>query len=171
MLFSSSSVLIPALPFAFFTPSLNFIASITLRASDPPPGLQLTKFFFKPQVDQLKAEMEEVKTLGDAAAEEWYKGLVTTGQEKLADAARWEHWEASGALGKVCMVHVPRPLTVATGERQHVRAPPSIYQAKQPTSTGFPRPNAPINCSIDTISPLRPLPAQGKSVLLCLISL
>ena len=42
--------------------------------------------------------MEEVRALGSAAAEEWCKGLEASGKEKVSDAARWEHWEASGAF-------------------------------------------------------------------------
>jgi hypothetical protein len=98
LLFSNYSALLPALPFAFFTPSLNYVASITLRNEPPPTGLQLTKWYFGPQVDEMKAKLVEVKELGAATAEEWSKGLEADGKEKAADAARWEQWELAGGF-------------------------------------------------------------------------
>lgn len=98
MLFSSSSALLPALPFAFFTPSLNYVASITLRKEPPPTGLQLTKWYFRPQVADMKSKLDSVRELGAATAEEWFKGLELDGKEKSADTARWEHWEFAGGF-------------------------------------------------------------------------
>jgi len=100
LLFSSTfpSLLVPAIPFAFFTPTMHLISSIALRGAHPPPELTLTKYFYKPHVDDIKRKFEEVKTLGSATAEEWIKGLEGNGKEKLADAARWEQWEMAGGL-------------------------------------------------------------------------
>ncbi|KAK2736826.1 hypothetical protein FQN55_001415 [Onygenales sp. PD_40] len=92
------SLLIPSLPFAFFTPSMHFASSITLRSNNPPPGMALTKYFFKPHIADLRRKFEDVKSLGPATTEEWIKGLEDNGKEKLADAARLEQWEASGGL-------------------------------------------------------------------------
>jgi hypothetical protein len=100
LLFSSTlpSILLPALPFALFTPSMQFISSIALRGSQSSSSLNLTKYYFKPHIQAMKREFDEVKALGSATAEEWVKGLETNGKEKLADAARWEQWEMSGGL-------------------------------------------------------------------------
>ncbi|KAK2759043.1 hypothetical protein FQN54_003142 [Arachnomyces sp. PD_36] len=100
LLFSSTlpSILLPALPFALFTPSMHFISSIALRGSQSSANFNLTKYYFKPHIQAMKREFDEVKALGSATAEEWVKGLETNGKEKLADAARWEQWEMSGAL-------------------------------------------------------------------------
>jgi hypothetical protein len=98
------SILVPALPFTFITPSMHVISSITLRGTQPPPGLTFTKYYFNPHLEDMKRKFEEVKAMGSATAEEWIKGLESDGKEKLADAARWEQWETSGGLRSVKMV-------------------------------------------------------------------
>ena len=69
-----------------------------MRSEPPPQGLQLTKWYFGPQVEEMKARLNEVKDLGAATAEEWFKGLEADGRGKAADAARWEHWESVGGF-------------------------------------------------------------------------
>ncbi|EEH43721.2 uncharacterized protein PADG_00010 [Paracoccidioides brasiliensis Pb18] len=103
LLFSSllPSVLIPSLPFAFFTPSMHFASSVTLRNNQPPTDMILTKYFYKPHVDDMRRKFEDVKSLGPAATEEWIKGLEGNGKDKLADVARLEQWEASGGLRSI----------------------------------------------------------------------
>ncbi|KAL9110070.1 MAG: hypothetical protein Q9227_005409 [Pyrenula ochraceoflavens] len=99
LLFSAvPSVLIPGVPFAFFTPSFDYVTALTLRNTSPPPDKQLTKFYFQAHLDDTMQKFADVKAMGPAAADEWFKGLENTGKEKLADAARWEQWEASGGL-------------------------------------------------------------------------
>ncbi|RMZ78021.1 hypothetical protein DV737_g4081, partial [Chaetothyriales sp. CBS 132003] len=92
---SNSSVLIPGLPFAGFTPSLNYVTSATLRHSQLPPNLSLAKYYFRPQIQALESTVAEVRALGEGALAEWYRGLEKNGQSQMADAARFEHWEAS----------------------------------------------------------------------------
>lgn len=46
----------------------------------------------------MKAQLQDVKELGAAAAEEWFKGLEKDGKEKAANASRWEQWELSGGF-------------------------------------------------------------------------
>jgi hypothetical protein len=58
----------------------------------------MTKYYYKPHIDELMRKFEEVKLLGSAALEEWIKGLEGEGRRKIADAARWEHWEVRGGL-------------------------------------------------------------------------
>ncbi|OAX80779.1 hypothetical protein ACJ72_04881 [Emergomyces africanus] len=103
LLFSSSlpSMLIPSLPFAFFTPSMHFASSISLRSNQPPGDMTLTKHFYKAHVDDMRRKFEDVKSLGPAATEEWIKGLEGNCKDKLTDAARWEQWEASGGLRSI----------------------------------------------------------------------
>ncbi|EEP76598.1 predicted protein [Uncinocarpus reesii 1704] len=103
LLFSSTlpTLLVPAIPFAFFTPSMNFVSSVVLRSNQPPTGLSLTKFYLKSHIEAMRAKFEEVKTLGSATAEEWVKGLEGNGKEKIADSARWEQWELTGGLRSV----------------------------------------------------------------------
>jgi hypothetical protein len=145
LLFSSSSALLPALPFAFLTPTLNYVASITLRSEPPPTGLQLTKWYFGPQVDEMKAKLDEVKELGAATAEEWAKGLEKDGKEKAADVARWEHWESAGGFQAVAQSitqfrHRQRP----DREVDHCATGPSSSYRGTATVNSFPtvRPTA-----------------------------
>ena len=97
-MFSDFAVLLPALPFAYLTPLQNYVTSVTFKREPPPPGLQLIKWYFGPQLDKMKAELDEVRTLGPGAAEEWFKGFEADGRTKAEDSARWEHWEMTGAF-------------------------------------------------------------------------
>jgi hypothetical protein len=97
VLLSSQSILLQGLPFAVFTPSLNYVTSVTLRQTQPPARLQLTKYYFQPQIEELDRRQSEVRTLGPAATQEWYKGLEAHGKTQLADAARFEKWEQGSA--------------------------------------------------------------------------
>lgn len=101
MLSSLPTFLVPALSFAFVTPTMHFIPSVNLRSHQPPPGLVMTKHYYKPQIDELKCKFEEVKALGLATVEEWIKGLESKGKERLADSSRWEQWESNGGLRTV----------------------------------------------------------------------
>ncbi|EER42391.1 conserved hypothetical protein [Histoplasma capsulatum H143] len=57
--------------------------------------------FRQTHVDDMRRKFEDVKLLGPAATEEWIKGLECNGKDKLADAARWEQWEASGGIQSI----------------------------------------------------------------------
>ena len=94
VLLSSSSILLPGLPFALFTPSMNYVTSTALRQTQPPASVHLTKYFFRPQIDELSQELLEARELGEAATTEWYKGLEARGRDHALDAARLEQWEA-----------------------------------------------------------------------------
>jgi hypothetical protein len=98
VLSSFPTFLVPALPFMLITPSMHIIPSVVLRSNQPPSGLVMTKYYYTPHIVDLKRKFEEVEALGPAALEEWIKGLESEGREKIADAARWEQWEASGGL-------------------------------------------------------------------------
>lgn len=70
----------------------------------------MVKRYYKLHVRNIKQQLEEVRELGTASADEWSKGLAEEGKERIADAVRWEQWEAKGGLKKVNM----RPQTKAT---------------------------------------------------------
>lgn len=95
------SFLLPALPFAFVSSSLNYIPNILLRESAAPPSSHIVKRFYKPHVQQIKKQLDDVTELGAASADEWSKGLPAEGKERINDAIRWEQWEAKGGLKKV----------------------------------------------------------------------
>ena len=89
-----------ALPFIFLTNELQVIPAATLQ-SGPPTGIQISKLFFKPDVERLKQEFDDVKTMGSAAAEEWMKGLEGREKERRNDAMRWERWDVSGGISRM----------------------------------------------------------------------
>lgn len=103
LLLSSSvpSPLMAALPFIFLTAELHVVASTTLQQGQPPANMQITKYYFKPHVDEIKQEFFKVKALGSGTAEEWIKGLDSRGKEKRLDLVRWERWESSGGLHRM----------------------------------------------------------------------
>ncbi|EXJ86947.1 hypothetical protein A1O3_03901 [Capronia epimyces CBS 606.96] len=107
LLISGSSALLPGLPFAIFTPSLDYVPSLTLRQMSPPSGLQLTKFYFKPQLEELQRRRDSTRAFGIAALEEWYKGLEDSGQQHNASATRFDQWELQGPLWKT-FPHEPK---------------------------------------------------------------
>ncbi|KAI9782079.1 MAG: hypothetical protein M1839_005425 [Geoglossum umbratile] len=100
VLMSSSfpSPLLPALPFILLTPNLHVITPTLLQNSSLPPTLQMTKHFYKPHIEDIKRRFEEVMALGNAAGEEWFKGLDGVGKERMSDSIRCERWEAKGGL-------------------------------------------------------------------------
>lgn len=58
-----------------------------------PGNLRFAKVYYVPDLEAIKAEEENAKTLGDGAADEWRKGLAAQGKDAMADCARWEKWE------------------------------------------------------------------------------
>ena len=69
------------------------MTSVTLRQTQPPPRLQLTKYYFQPQIDDLDQHQIEVRAFGAAALQEWYKGLDKRGQALIKECARFEQWQ------------------------------------------------------------------------------
>ena len=77
------------------------MGSTVLRNAAPPSDVQLTKHYYKLDIEHIRRQLQHVKELGSGSAEEWIKGLEDEGREKSNDAARWEQWEAKGGLKKV----------------------------------------------------------------------
>ena len=100
---SFPSPLLPALPFILLTPNLHVITPTLLQNSSPPPTLQMAKHFYKPHIEDIKRKFEEVMALGNAAGEEWFKGLDGVGKERMSDSVRCERWEAKGGLKSLLM--------------------------------------------------------------------
>ena len=63
--------------------------------------IQITKYFYKPHLQEIERRFNKVKELGPGSVEEWIKGLDGERKESLQDAIRWEQWEAKGGLRKV----------------------------------------------------------------------
>jgi len=58
-------------------------------------------------VDAIKDEFVVVKKMGQAAAEEWIKGLEERGKEARNDHARWDKWGAGGGFSRMRETRIP----------------------------------------------------------------
>ncbi|KAK5274293.1 hypothetical protein LTR96_000893 [Exophiala xenobiotica] len=79
---------------------MDYVPSALLERAHPPPQVHLIKYYFRPQLQELQARRESVKALGAPALEEWYKGLESSGTQKILDAARFDQWELQGGPAK-----------------------------------------------------------------------
>ena len=133
-------MLLPGLPFAILTQSLDYVPSVILQQMEPPPGLQFTKYYFKPQVEKLQTRFENVQGLGRATQEEWFKGLQTRGQQQNADAGRFDQWELQGGVSTLFMTGlgansiVSCSSTATPNQGDQARPMDSAYQAWQMSS-------------------------------------
>ncbi|KAJ9610568.1 hypothetical protein H2200_005345 [Cladophialophora chaetospira] len=91
--FSNNSALRSGLPFAFLTHDLNYIPSSIILQRAPPPYLEVIKYYFRPQFEELELRFHNVEVLGAATLGEWKKGLESSGHERYADSTRFEQWE------------------------------------------------------------------------------
>jgi hypothetical protein len=66
-----------------------------------PAQTRLQKTFYRKDVDSITAEVDEVNSFGDGAADEWRKGMTQRGKDAMADSSRWERWEGTMPLGKL----------------------------------------------------------------------
>lgn len=92
---SSAAPLRAGLAHAFRTNDLHYIPATTLQTNPGgAPRGQMFKVYYHKHILDLQREYEDAKEFGEAAAEEWVKGLPLNGKQQMADAARWERWEA-----------------------------------------------------------------------------
>lgn len=95
MLKSPAATLASGIPHILMTNGLSYIPEIqrpalgNIPAQHRPP---IDKVYFKDHIDAIVAEHRHAAELG--AAEEWRKGLFKKGKDAMADASRWEKWEA-----------------------------------------------------------------------------
>ncbi len=151
----------PGLPFAFLTPSLNFVTFVSLRSAVP-EHLQLTKYFFQPQVDDLKHEMDEARNLGDAAAQEWYKGLEKAGKDRLSDSVRWEQWEATGGPQRLLNIQTAQNPVTSVPRPGSYNTSTSSNPADAPSPDAHPKPKPQGNGLVLTMATNFLPPAPGK---------
>ena len=151
------------LPFAFFTPSLNYVTSLALRNAAIPANLQLTKYYFQPQVAALQEEMDHARSLGFGAADEWHKGLEAAGKEKLADSSRWEQWEASGGLQVQSAKLSTVPTTAAPSHSTSMDTSTVSSHTNGTFSNNFPVPSFTSSLPLPNMSPFVHPPAPGKA--------
>ncbi|KAH7086947.1 hypothetical protein FB567DRAFT_526606 [Paraphoma chrysanthemicola] len=93
LLFSESSALRPALPFALITRDENYVPAHHLHNTSIPPEVEIGKYYYKKHVEEITCEMKNALRLGSAAAEEWSKGLDAQGKERMKAADNWEKWD------------------------------------------------------------------------------
>ena len=90
------------LPYAFRTPDGHFVPDhIRQSPNGMPAQTRLQKTFYRKDVDNITAEVDEVNSFGDGAADEWRKGMTQRGKDAMADSSRWERWEGTMPIGKM----------------------------------------------------------------------
>ncbi|KAL2199760.1 hypothetical protein P885DRAFT_66673 [Corynascus similis CBS 632.67] len=104
---SVPAAIIPALPFVFLTQDREVFSPTTLEASHSPTDLQLTKLFSKSDIEALLKEFLQVKEMGQGTVAEWLKGLPGRGTDLRHEAAKWEKWELSGGVVRMCSLLYP----------------------------------------------------------------
>lgn len=82
----------------FVTQNLHTVPSSVLASTSIPPNVILSRLFYRDHVQDINRQFEEVRALGPAAGEEWFKGLEDMGRRRMADAERWERWERKGGF-------------------------------------------------------------------------
>ncbi|KAK4044581.1 hypothetical protein C8A01DRAFT_42762 [Parachaetomium inaequale] len=104
---SVPSAIIPALPFVFLTQERDVFSATTLEYAQLPADLQVTKLFSKSDVEALQEEFLQVKDMGKGTVGEWLKGLPGRGSDLQHDASKWEKWESSGGVERMCSLLYP----------------------------------------------------------------
>ncbi|KAK4235793.1 hypothetical protein C8A03DRAFT_17505 [Achaetomium macrosporum] len=127
---SIPSALLPALPFIFLSQYLDAFSPTTLKQSQLPAELQVTKWFLASDVEALEKEFVRVKEMGQGTVSEWLKGLESRGSDMQHEASKWEKWEASGGIAKMCSQLSP----------EYVRKFPFSLPQKPPTDPILPPP-------------------------------
>ena len=93
--------LLQALPFALVSEADGYIGNHVIRNNNMSSTVMISKYYYKPHIEDMKRQLNDAKDLGTASAEEWTKGLACQGQHRLEGVLRWEQWEAKGGLKKV----------------------------------------------------------------------
>ncbi|PHH61292.1 hypothetical protein CDD81_522 [Ophiocordyceps australis] len=90
--------LLPGLPVLWMTPRADLLPAHLLRQKPALARGTVAKFFLRQHVLDLTADYHRVQAMSPAAADEWIKGLEALGQQRVADASRWERWLCSGGV-------------------------------------------------------------------------
>lgn len=83
------------------TNELHIVSPAVLRDEQLPPDLKVTKVFYERDVNNMQQELESVREMGQAAMEEWQKGLDDRGRKLMSDSQRWEKWASTGGLSQL----------------------------------------------------------------------
>jgi hypothetical protein len=132
------SPLLAALPFVFLTDDLHVVTSTDLQGSQLPANVQITKYFSKSQVNEIKAEFFEVQAMGPGTAEEWVKGLDSRGKAKRNDAAKWERWEQTSGVQRIRSEAAAATVTTSVTGLTQTSAVNALSFTKPLTNPGLP---------------------------------
>lgn len=99
---SIPSAIVSALPSVFLTPDLDVFFASTLKQGQRLADFEVTKLFSAPDVKDLELEFQVVKDMGPGTVDEWLKGLSGRGKELRHEASKWEKWDGSGGVTRMC---------------------------------------------------------------------
>lgn len=131
--------------------------------------------YYRKHIDDLQSEHDDAKEFGDAAAEEWIKGLPLNGKQQMSDAARWERWEALHPPGthpaKILRDHFRPPvstLPASVSEQSSIAAASATPAAVPTTVSGHPLTTLPSKPSKSTHPSVYISPTSLASLILFL---
>ncbi|KAI8940445.1 hypothetical protein NX059_004131 [Plenodomus lindquistii] len=134
LLFSAASALRPALPFVLLTNDHHYVTAYTLQSATTPADVVISKYYYKPHVDEISQELADALSRGSAAAEEWSKGLDARGKDRMRVAENWERWEVKHHWWEEHQepkrATSAAPSIAGTSHREPTRSPP--HQVSSP---------------------------------------
>ncbi|SMR42733.1 unnamed protein product [Zymoseptoria tritici ST99CH_3D1] len=78
----------------FRSTDLHFVPDQVRQLPGGIPGnLKFSKVYHREDLRKIVDDETHAKTLGEAALDEWRKGLLDAGKKIMNDSARWEKWE------------------------------------------------------------------------------
>lgn len=117
LLFSSTSAMLPALPFAFITKSNDVVSSIALRNTrDVPLDLEIRKVYYTPHIENVLQELDKARSIGSAVAEERFNAMKDRQKARMRDTQDWERWQSVDS-GRIYLPIINRLDAVAAAVR------------------------------------------------------
>lgn len=108
---------------SFLTADLNVVYTQSIKTTQVPTSVPLTRIYWPAQVESLRLEFEDVKRFGPAAAEEWIKGLEARGADAIHKASRWEKYYLAGGVSQMLIRSSSTPPQPTTrGAHKNVEA-------------------------------------------------
>jgi hypothetical protein len=83
------------LPYVLITNDLHIIPPSTLQTCQWPLGIQISKYFYLEDIEDLKKEIEMTKVLGDDNGEVIrFKELESRSKSRIENSSKWAEWAA-----------------------------------------------------------------------------
>lgn len=143
---------------AFLTPDLNVVYTQSIKTTQVPTSVPLTRTYWPTQVESLRLEFEDVKRFGPAAAEEWIKGLEARGADTIHKALRWEKYYLAGGVSQMLIRSSstpPQPTTRGALKNYEATTRP-MRRAREVTEELKSQRRADIECRAKRLQP--PIP-------------